>query len=126
MGFWIFMLVGSLIIPLTMIGFGSHFIKRAPKEINDVFGYRTSMSTKNNDTWAFAHQYCGKLWRAIGWIMLPLSIGAMLFVIGRETGFVGTYGGIWMGIQCVLLVVPIIPTEMALRKSFDQYGNRKE
>ena len=126
MGFWIFMLVGSLIIPLTMIGFGSHFIKRAPKEINDVFGYRTSMSTKNNDTWVFAHHYCGKLWRAIGWTMLPLSICAMFLVLGKDTDIVGRFGGALLLIQCIFLIVPIIPTEMALRKTFDQYGNRKE
>ena len=49
MGFWIFMLIMDLLIPLTMIGFGRYFIKKAPKEINGVFGYRTSMSMKNKD-----------------------------------------------------------------------------
>ena len=50
MGFWIFMLIMDLLIPVTMIGFGSYFMKNAPKEINAVFGYRTSMSMKNKDT----------------------------------------------------------------------------
>ena len=36
-------------------------MKKAPKEINSVFGYRTSMSMKNKDTWEFAHKYCGKV-----------------------------------------------------------------
>ena len=59
MGFWIFMLIMDLLLPFTMIGFGRYFMKKAPKEINSVFGYRTSMSMKNKDTWKFAHKYCG-------------------------------------------------------------------
>lgn len=60
MGFWIFMLIMDLLIPFTMIGFGKMFLKKAPDQINYVFGYRTSMSMKNQDTWVFAHHYCGK------------------------------------------------------------------
>ena len=39
MGFWIFMLIMDLLLPFTMIGFGRYFMKKAPKEINSVFGY---------------------------------------------------------------------------------------
>ena len=53
MGFWIFMLIMDLLLPFTMIGFGRYFMKKAPKEINSVFGYRTSMSMKNKDTCRF-------------------------------------------------------------------------
>ena len=51
MKFWIFMLIMDLLLPFTMIGFGRYFMKKAPKEINSVFGYRTSMSMKNKDTY---------------------------------------------------------------------------
>ena len=56
MGFWIFMLIMDLLLPFTMIGFGRYFMKKAPKEINSVFGYRTSMSMKNKDTWELCAQ----------------------------------------------------------------------
>ena len=65
MGFWIFMLIMDLLLPFTMIGFGRYFMKKAPKEINSVFGYRTSMSMKNKDTWEFAHKYCGNTWHGL-------------------------------------------------------------
>ena len=39
MGFWIFMLIMDLLLPFAMIGFGRYFMKKAPKEINSVFGY---------------------------------------------------------------------------------------
>ena len=60
MGFGIFMLLMDLLIPLTMVVFGKMFMTKSPKNINAVFGYRTTMSMKNKDTWEFAHKYCGK------------------------------------------------------------------
>ena len=74
MGFWIFMLLMDLIIPLTMIGFGRYLMKNNPKEPNALFGYRTAMSLKNKDTWAFANTYCGKIWYVCGWILLPVTV----------------------------------------------------
>lgn len=38
MGFWIFMFLSSLLIPLMMIGFGRYFLKGSPREINAFFG----------------------------------------------------------------------------------------
>ncbi len=126
MGFWIFMLVSDLLIPFTIISFGKDFIKNAPKEINGIFGYRTAMSMKNKDTWEFAHHYCGKIWFDSGRIMFFLSVIAMVFVIGKEDNYVGTYGGILCGIQLIFLIASIFLTEIALRKNFDQFGNKRK
>ena len=125
MGFWIFMMVMDLLIPFTMIGFGKYFTQNAPKEINKVFGYRTSMSMKNKETWEFAHHYCGKLWLTIGCIMLVPSVIAMLFVIGKDESVIGTFGGILCVVQLVFLIGSIFPTEIALKNNFDKHGNRK-
>ena len=117
-GFWVFMLFMNLLIPFTMIGFGKLFLNHAPDEINMVFGYRTRMSTKNRDTWEFAHHYCGA-------VLLPLSVIPMLFVIGHSEEVVGNLSGVICVIQCVFLVGSIFPTERALRKNFDQNGIRR-
>ena len=122
MGFWIFMLVMDTLIPLTMIGFGKYFLKKAPKKINSVFGYRTAMSMKNRDTWEFAHKYCGAIWYICGWVLLPLSIVPMFFVIGRSEDNIGTLGEIICAVQLIALMGSIFPTEMALRKNFDKNG----
>lgn len=122
--FWVFMLVMDLLIPFTMIGFGRYFMSKAPKEINDIFGYRTSMSMKNKDTWEFAHKCCGKIWYICGWILLFITIIPMLFVMGKTVNDVGTVGGIICGVQVVPLIGSIIPTEIMLRKKFDKDGNR--
>ena len=126
MGFWIFMLVMDLLVPVVMIVFGSVCGKGAPKEINHVFGYRTTMSMKNKDTWEFAHRHCGKIWRPVGWVMLVLSVVAMIFVFGKDTGTVGNFSIIVIVIQTIVLIGSVIPTEIALRKTFDEDGRRKQ
>ena len=124
MGFWIFMLIMDLLIPVTMIGFGSYFMKNAPKEINAVFGYRTSMSMKNKDTWEFAHKYC-KVWCASGIAMLSITVIFMFLVIGKNEECVGRIGGIICGVQLIPLIGSIFPTEVALKKNFDKNGKRR-
>ena len=125
MGFWIYMLIVNLLIPFTMIGFGKYFIKKAPEKINGVFGYRTSMSMKNKDTWEFAHKYCGKIWYICGLILLPMTAVCMLLLIGEDKYAIGTRGAIIVGIQLVILIGSIFPTEKALRKNFDKNGERR-
>ena len=110
---------------ITMIGFGRNFMKKAPKEINSVFGYRTSMSMKNKDTWEFAHKYCGKVWYVCGMVMLPITVIFMLLVIGKNEDCVGSIGGIICGVQLIPLIGSILPTEIALKKNFDKNGTRR-
>lgn len=119
------MLCMELLIPLTMIGCGRYFKKTAPKEINGLFGYRTTMSMKNKDTWTFAHIYIGKIWYVSGIILLLISLAAMLMLLGKLKDVVGMAGGIICLVQLLTMIGAIIPTERALRKNFDKNGNRK-
>lgn len=125
MGFWIFILAMNLLFPLIMIVMGRYFMKQSPKEINYIFGYRTNMSMKNKDTWDFAHKYFGKLWFRLGWLLIPISVIPMLFVIGKGEDIIGTVGMVVMVIDLILLIAPIFPTERALKKIFDKDGNKR-
>lgn len=125
MGFWIFMTICNLLIPVIMIVVGNVFVKHPPKTINEIYGYRTSMARKNQDTWDFAQTYCGRLWRIIGWIMLPIAVLPMLPLIGGGDNAVGIVGAVVETIECIVLIVAIIPVEKALKKNFDQDGKRK-
>lgn len=125
MGFWIFMLIMDLLVPLTMIGFGHMFSKKEPYSFNDAFGYRTSMSMLNNSTWIFAHHYCGKLWYIWGVILLPVSIIAMCFFIGEDIETIGKIGAVICFVQMVPFIGVIFPTERALRRTFDKNGRIK-
>ncbi len=126
MGFWIFMLIMNMLIPLTMICFGKMFQNHPPKQINSIFGYRTTWSMKNKDTWKFAHKYFGKLWYICGLLLLPLSIILMLSVLGLEEKTIGYTGGMICVAQLLFLIGSILPVELALRKNFDQQGNRRQ
>ena len=101
------------------------FYEKGSKEINSVFGYRTSMSMKNKDTWEFAHKYCGKVWYVCGMVMLPITVIFMLLVIGKNEDCVGSIGGIICGVQLIPLIGSILPTEIALKKNFDKNGTRR-
>ena len=122
---WIFMLVCCLLIPTVMVVFGLIFKRKAPKDINVVFGYRTERSMKNEDTWQFAHRHIGRTWLFVGIPMLILSLVAMVLCV--ETGeIVVTAVGAGLSMaQLVVLIVSIFPTERALDKTFDKNGNRR-
>lgn len=94
MGYWVFMLVMVLIMPITMIVFGRLFSNKAPKDINHTFGYRTKRSMMNKDTWKFAHAYIGNRWFICGLILMPISVAIMVFVLGKGTDTVGAVGAI--------------------------------
>ena len=125
MGFWIFMFIMVLLIPLTMIFFGWLLFRRTPKEINYVYGYRTKRSMINEETWRFANQYFGKVWYLCGLILAPLSVIAIGIVFGKGPGTVGTVGGIITMLQMLPLIGAIVPTESELKKNSDENGKRR-
>lgn len=125
MYFWFFMLGIDMLLPLTMICFGGYFMKKAPKDVNAIFGYRTAMSMKNKETWEFAHHYSGKLWNRLGMILLPVTILIMILFIHQDIDIISIIGGIVCAVQLIPLIAVIILTENALRKNYDKDGNRR-
>lgn len=125
MGFWIFLTVCNLLIPLVMLAAGYMMEEHTPKTVNGFYGYRTSMSMKNEETWKFAHSCCGRLWKKLGICMLPAAVAPMLFVIGRGEGMIGIVGGVVCFLETAVLVLSIIPVEKALKENFDEDGKRK-
>ena len=125
MGFWIFMALTVMLFPAIMIVFGRLFSRSAPKEINYAFGYRTSRSMKNMDTWKFAHEFLGKLWFILGFIMIPVNLIPLLLVIGSLENVIGTVGSVLCFVDLGAIIISIFPTESALKKNFDKDGNKK-
>ena len=127
MNFWIFMLVMNLLIPLVMIIFGRVFEKKPPKigMSKFAFGYRTIMSMRNADTWEYAHRFFGKLWFRFGIVLGLISIIVLFFFIGKDKDTVGFAGMIICYVQMAVMLIPVIPTEISLRRNFDKNGKRK-
>lgn len=124
-GFWAYMLTMTLLLPTVMLVFGICFAKKAPRNINLWFGYRTERSMKNRDTWEFAHHACGQLWKTIGAVGIPVTAIAMLPAFGKSVSFVGIYGLVIVGIQLAAVIGSVFAVESALKKTFDEQGNRK-
>lgn len=125
MGFWLFCTIMVLLTPGVMLFFGWRFQKKPPKTINSLYGYRTTRSMKSQETWDFAHRYCGQLWFRIGLVLLPVSLLAMFPVLGGETGLVGIWCCVVVLIQVVVLVGSLFPVERALKQTFDEFGRKR-
>lgn len=118
-GFWFFMLAMTMLLPLTMVLLGKRFMYTPPKNINDFFGYRTTRSMRNRETWAFAHCCCGKFWWRVGWSAMAGTVLIMGFVFGKEIENVSDVGLILTFVQVILMIMALPVTEWALRREFD-------
>ena len=99
--------------------------KYPPKEINGIIGYRTTMSSKNKDTWKFAQNYCGKLWLKLGLLLLiPTIIIQIPFSHSSEKA-IAYMTLIIEGIQLVAMLGSIVFVERVLKKTFDENGVRR-
>lgn len=123
-GIWLAWLSMDLFLPALMIGLGVYISKHPPGKINGFYGYRTSMSMKNQDTWDFAQRHSASVLRKWGmWSLLTLV--PMGVVIGCSLEVMATVSCIVLVAQIVVLLCSICPTERALKETFDSYGNRK-
>ncbi len=125
MYFWVFLLISILTIPLSMILFGIIFTNKTPSKVNYLYGYRTKRSMINQNTWRFAHQYIGKLWHYLGLGNLILT-SIIIFLIKDKTDHeLESLSLVIVGIQLIVIIFPIILTEKALKRTFDDKGNYK-
>ena len=124
-GFYVYMLLTSLLIPVIMLVFGWIFRCRAPKKINVWYGYRSARSMKNEDTWVFAHQHIGRTWLIVGAVLLVISVIPMIAVYGKDVDTVSVVSLVLTVVQLIPLIVSLIPTERALKNTFDENGIRK-
>ncbi len=94
--------------------------KYPPQKINMWYGYRTSLSRKNSDTWAIANAYCANLFMLGGCILTALGLISLVL---PDMGVSGTYIG--QGILFGFIALLVAATEKHLNKLFDKNGNRK-
>jgi len=105
--------------PLILIVFGFIALAVVPRKPNRFAGYRTPMSCKNQDTWAFAHKHFGK----------QMIIGALiLLLLSVESHFQTDNGvSVWITVARVIVALFIfLPTEIALKRTFDKNGERRK
>jgi len=114
-----------MFIPITMISIGGLWKKNPPKTINYIYGYRTTRSMKNEATWEFAHKYVGKLWFDFGSAMTIVTVILMILLKRNNKDTIEWIVTVWSLSQCVIMCFPIVLTEKALKRNFDENGDPK-
>ena len=82
------------------------------------------MSTKNHNTWEFAHKYSGNMWIRSGVITAIIST-----VLALTLQSLSSYNQLMVALSYiqVAILLSVIPfTEIALRKTFDKNGVKKQ
>lgn len=86
--------------------------------INNIYGYRTTLSMKNQDTWNEAQKYSANTFIILGFIYVALG-----FVLSH------IIGNIRMGHESIIisigLLIMIVLDEVHLKKVFSKDGSRK-
>ena len=125
MGTWIMIVITYILIPALMVGAGWMIWKHSPKNINAIYGYRTRMSSLNQNTWRFSQEYAGRLWVRWGIRMMPVSILLMIFAASGETA-ASMAGSVLCIVQIIIMLSSISVVERTLNKVFDKQGNLKK
>ena len=116
----------DLLIPAIQLISGFFLWKFPPKKINSFYGYRSSRSMKNIDTWNFAHRYSGRIWFFVGLVSLPVYALLHIPFYSSAESTLFYVSLVVLILQCVSLFASIFPTEAALRKAFNDDGERIE
>ena len=89
-----------------------------PKKPNDLYGYRTKRSMKNQDTWDFANRYSSYSFIISGLAMTLVSI--LTQNMNEEDFALINIISLMVG-----LGISIFMTERVLKQNYDENGNRK-
>ncbi len=124
MAFRVFMAFAVLLIPGIMVFFGRTMCDHPPKTINAAYGFRTSMSMLNQDTWDYAQAACAKRWRRWGKVLALITL-VVLIVALRRPAFADVLG-FYTAFETAFLLASVAATEIDLRRTFDEKGQRRE
>ncbi|GGW66354.1 SdpI/YhfL family protein [Winogradskyella epiphytica] len=108
-----------LIIPfsvgLIFIVVGFIMYKFPPKEINGLYGYRTSASMKNQERWDFAQVYSSKEMMKMGGLQCLVGLIAFVYQPSEKTGTL-----IGLGIMILVTILLFIKVEKKIKSKFSK------
>ncbi|HPX93786.1 MAG TPA: hypothetical protein PK646_05950 [Bacillota bacterium] len=110
---WIFMAVVFILLPLTMLIFGLWFRIRPPGRPRDKDQERF---------WQFAQSRLARTWLILGGPMLAISTVVFLLVRGQSQSVIMAVGIALNTLQTLVLFASSLPTEISLRRHFDEEG----
>ena len=108
------LIIGPLMIVISLI-----FFYFPPKKINLIYGHRTTLSMKNQDTWNEANKRSIHMILLVSALTCILQLIGIVFNINLET--IILYATV---ILVAGLIIGVIVIEKQLKTIFDKEGNR--
>lgn len=109
-------------IPAVFTILGLLFCLWIPKNRNGCAGYRTNRSRKSEAAWIFANKLSAKLMLILGLTELVIFI-----IVRLAFGDLSiTACSVILGIEVILVIVPVLITESQLKENFDENGEPKQ
>lgn len=92
---------------------GFILLKKPPKKINHLYGYRTNRSMRDQQSWDFAQIYSGKKLLQYGFLLALSSLSAFFFHPDETSGvFIG------LGLMIIAMLLMFLDVERALKNKF--------
>lgn len=114
---WTFVCISCLICPLMMLIYGIRFAQFQPKK-EGICGLRIKDALRNDETWHFAHQYCGRLWQMMGMFMASAVIICMIILFKCSELVVAVSGVVILFIQLIVFICSFCLISKAIVKNF--------
>lgn len=120
------LIFSTMVMSLVFLVGGYSLRKTAKRKINHIIGYRTSLSMKNEDTWAFANDELGKIWIKIGWFIVPFTILFNVVFAFVKLNCYEMFCVFFVICEIVVVFITIAIVESKMRRTFNRDGSRKE
>ena len=124
MGENVIIAVCNMLLPLTMLGLGLMIWLTKPG-YGDIFGYRTTWSLKNKETWERAQFLFGKICTIAYAVISFISLIAGLVPIIWRLDISGIIACVLNLVQFVSVFVVIGVTDGIVAREFNKDGTRK-
>ncbi|MCU0356088.1 MAG: SdpI family protein [Cyclobacteriaceae bacterium] len=96
---------------MLMLGISYLYLRFPPKEINSVYGYRTSRSMRSIDAWKLANSFSARMMFILACALVPVQ-GILYVAVDEETSLLA-----YCVILCLGLIALIPLTEKHLKKN---------
>lgn len=115
----------ACILPAMLTALGLSWKIWPPSMEHFFHGYRTPYAMMSDEVWEYAQKYAGTVLMPTGIAMGVLSISILLAFLHRDHGTLWTVFNRVRVAQWFGVLVPIVLTEVAMRRHYDKQGKRR-
>ena len=123
---WIAVICLYFVVPIILMMIGALTHSLPPRKINMLYGYRSPMSMKNQDTWDFAQDFFNNKIAILGVIQALLGVFAILASYILLPAHIMLVAYIGCGLEVASIIVLGLVTEHQLNQYFNKDGTTKE